>query len=229
MQDILIATEAQKRGLDRRTGERHYRAFVGPTEYYDALASNQFAMLCESGLREEHAVLDIGCGSLGAGRLLMMYLLPGRYFGIEPERWLVEAGIREEVGREFVRMKQPVFDHNAEFNLGVFRRQFDYLLGQAIFTHTAKNQLEKCFAEARRVLNPKGLFAATFLEGEIDYEGDGWIFPEQACYTQGYIEAAAGRAGLLCKFPNWSHPMKQTWFVLHHPDHVPVLERGRGD
>lgn len=225
MQDILIATEAQKRGLDRRTGERHYRAYVGPAETYDAVASNQFSALCRSGIREDHAVLDIGCGSLGAGRLLMAYLLPGRYFGIEPERWLIEAGIREELGREFVRMKQPTFDYNAEFNLGVFRRQFDFLLAQSIFTHTPKNDLEKCFAEGRRVLKPEGLFAATFQEGELDYEGDRWIFPEQVRYTPGYIDAAAGRAGLLCVFPNWSHPTGQTWFVLHHPDHTPELEK----
>lgn len=224
MQDILIATEAQKRGLDRRVGERHYRAYVGPAEYYDLLAAGQFVALFRCGLREENAVLDIGCGSLGAGRLLMAYLLPGRYFGIEPERWLVEAGIREELGREFVRMKQPSFDYNADFNLGVFRRQFDFLLGQAIFTHTTKNQLEKCFAEARRVLKPDGLFIATFQEGDIDYEGDNWVYPQQAKYTLAYIEAAAGRAGLLCKFPDWHHPCGQRWFILHHPDHTPVVD-----
>ncbi|HPF40289.1 MAG TPA: class I SAM-dependent methyltransferase [Phycisphaerae bacterium] len=223
MQDILIATEAQKRGLDRRIGERHYRAYVGPAESYDATASNQFNVLCQSGLREEHAVLDIGCGSLGAGRLLMAFLLPGRYFGIEPERWLVEGGIREELGREFVRMKQPTFDYNAEFNLGVFRRQFDFLLAHSIFAHTPKNVLEKCFAEGRRVLKPDGLFVATFMEGELDYEGDRWIYPDQARYTAEYIDAAAGRAGLLCNFPTWTQPTGQRWFVLHHPDHSPNL------
>lgn len=224
MQDILVATEAQKRGLDRRIGERHYRAYVGPAEAYDLLASHQFAALHRCGIREDHALLDIGCGSLGAGRLAMAYLLPGRYFGIEPERWLIEAGIREEIGREFVRMKQPSFDQNAEFNLGIFRRQFDFLLAHAIFTHATKNQLEKCFAEARRVLKPEGVFVATFQEGDIDYEGDQWVYPEQACYTLAYIEAAAGRAGLLCKFPEWSHPIGQTWFVLHHPDHAPAFD-----
>lgn len=224
MNDLILATETQRRGLDRQTGDRHYRAYVGTASLYDACGAHQFMSLCKLGLREEHAVLDIGCGSLSAGRILMAYLLPGRYFGIEPERWLIDAGIREELGREFIRMKQPVFDQNADFRLGVFRRQFDFLLAHAIFTHTPKSQLEKCFAEARRVMNPKGLFVGSFKSGPVDFEGDDWEYPQQIEYTSEYIEAAAGRVGLLCKFPDWSHPDDQSWFVIHHPDFAPPLE-----
>lgn len=67
-------------------GDRHYRAFVGPLDRYDLLGAGQMALLYLLGLREHHRVLDFGCGSLRLGRLLIPYLRPGRYFGIEPER-----------------------------------------------------------------------------------------------------------------------------------------------
>src|SRR5512140_149987 len=103
-----------------RAGDQHYRAFVGPPETYDFLAALQFNLLAALGLRETHHVLDVGCGSLCAGRLLIPYLLPKRYCGLEPEEWLVRQGIENELGQDLVRIKQPAFSHNAAFELGIF-------------------------------------------------------------------------------------------------------------
>src|SRR5690242_11872125 len=77
-----------QRGLGLGAGDPHYRSFVGPPERYDLLAALQFNLLTSLGLREYHSLLDIGCGSLRAGRLFMTYLLPGNYCGVEPEQWL---------------------------------------------------------------------------------------------------------------------------------------------
>ena len=41
-------------------------------------------MLLAAGLRETHRIADLGCGLLRVGRLLIPYLLPGRYYGMEP-------------------------------------------------------------------------------------------------------------------------------------------------
>src|SRR3990172_12495843 len=92
-------------------GSRHYRAYVGPPEKYDLVAASQFNLLTWLGLRESHFLLDIGCGSLRAGRLFIPYLLPGHYFGIEPEQWLIEDGIKNELGPDILRVKRPVFRH----------------------------------------------------------------------------------------------------------------------
>jgi hypothetical protein len=74
-------------------GSRHFRAYVGPPRQFDFMGATQFRLLTTLGLREHHSVLDFGCGSLRAGRLLIPYLLPGRYYGLEPNRWLIEDGI----------------------------------------------------------------------------------------------------------------------------------------
>ena len=55
------------RGL--QLGDHHYRAFVDfPGRYDVGAAAMQFSLLTALGLREDHSLLDIGCGSLRAGR-----------------------------------------------------------------------------------------------------------------------------------------------------------------
>ncbi|MGR3623740.1 hypothetical protein [Pseudophaeobacter sp.] len=63
-------------------GAEHYRAYVGPSRQYDFMGATQFCLLITLGLREDHKLLDLGCGPLRAGRFLMMYLAPGHYCGI---------------------------------------------------------------------------------------------------------------------------------------------------
>ena len=65
-------------------------------------------MLTSLGLREHDHVLDIGCGSLRLGRLLIPFLRRARYFGVEPNLSLVDAGIRNELGWDAFRIKCPV-------------------------------------------------------------------------------------------------------------------------
>ena len=57
--------------LNLPTGSHHHRAFVGPPEKYDIVSAMQFNLLTFLGLREDHYLLDIGCGSLrGRGDFL---------------------------------------------------------------------------------------------------------------------------------------------------------------
>ena len=102
-----------------------YRSFVGLPEAYDLVGANQLNLLTYLGLRENHTLLDIGCGSLRAGKLFLPYLLPERYFGIEPEKRLIEEGVKNEVGEDMIRIKKPRFEHDDNFTLGVFGRKFD--------------------------------------------------------------------------------------------------------
>ncbi len=104
-------------------GAHHYRAYVGPPEKYDLVGAMQFNLLTHLGLREFHYLLDIGCGSLRAGRLFIPYLLSGHYYGIEPQSWLVEEGLNKELGREILQLKRPVFSHDSDFNCLQFNQQ----------------------------------------------------------------------------------------------------------
>jgi SAM-dependent methyltransferase len=207
-------------GLELAAGDRHYRAFVGPPQKYDIVAAMQFNLLTSVGLREHHTLLDIGCGSLRAGRLLIPFLLTGHYFGLEPNGWLVEQGVKREIGRDLLRIKRPVFDHNGEFKLTVFGRQFDYLLAQSIFSHAAPQQIERCLSEAGKVMHSKSIFLATYVSGQENYDGREWVYPQSVRYTEERMLQFASEAGLLATPQAWQHPNDQRWLMITHPDHV---------
>jgi len=196
------------------TGSHHYRAFVGPIEKYDLVAAMQFNLLTTLGLREHHTLLDIGCGSLRAGRLLIPYLLPCHYFGVEPEKWLVNDGIRYEIGKDMVKIKKPRFSFDRDFSFSVLNREFDFLVAQSIFSHAPKSTIVHCLKEAARVMKPSSLLATTYVPGETDYSGNTWVYPECVMYTFELIERLARDAGLVATAIRWPHPNQQTWVII---------------
>ena len=213
-----VREETNDLGHDLPPGAKHYRAFVGPPQNYDIIAAMQFNLLTGVGLREHHTLLDIGCGSLRAGRLFIPFLLPGHYYGLEPNRWLVQQGVEREIGRDLVRIKRPVFDHNTEFKLTVFGRQFDYLLAQSIFSHAAPTQIVTCLREARKVMHPESIFLATYVPGPENYDGDDWVYPDCVNYTEARMLQFAREAGLIAQPQPWQHPHNQSWLMItcHH-------------
>jgi SAM-dependent methyltransferase len=194
--------------------ERDYRVFIGQPSQYDRLGATQFNLLTLAGLREHHSMLDIGCGSLRAGRLFITYLQPERYFGIEPEEWLMKRGITEEVGHDVIDLKRPRFATNDNFDLGIFDSTFDYLLAHSVFTHAPANQVLSCLRSAAAVTHDRSLFFATFHLGTSDYRGDEWSYPELVPYTTTFIRRGAAEAGLKTRRLSWPHVHHQTWFAF---------------
>jgi cyclopropane fatty-acyl-phospholipid synthase-like methyltransferase len=197
-----------------RTGS--YREFVGPAGEYDLSAASQFSLLTLLGLRNHHSLLDIGCGSLRAGRLFIVYLERERYFGVEPQRWLVESAIRNEIGRDLVRLKKPAFDHHENFRFGVFNRTFDFLLASSIFSHATQTQIDECLREASAVMTPSSLLLASFVSGETSYDGGEWVYPGTVTYTLERIRELAEAHRLEVERLDWPYvgASNQTWLAL---------------
>lgn len=198
-----------------RTGA--HRAFVGPPEEYDASGASQFTLLTMLGLREHHRLLDVGCGSLRAGRLFIAYLQPGGYVGIEPERWLVHAAIRAEIGRELVRMKQPTFLHDDGFRLTACGPPFDFILASSIFSHATQSQIRTCLGEARAAMRPSGLLVASFVPGACNHEGDRWTYPGTVTYTLERMRELGEAQGLACEPLDWPYVYgtgRQRWLAF---------------
>jgi SAM-dependent methyltransferase len=207
-------------GLDRKPGDRHYRAFVGPPGDYDLVAAMSFNLLTVLGLRQSHAFLDIGCGSLRVGRLLIPYLNRGRYVGMEPERWLVEEGIEREIGRDLVRIKQPRFLFTAdpaEIPPADDRgNAFDFALAQSVFSHSGLDLVRGWLAALRRRLRPTGALLATYLPGDADFAGSGWVYPSCVSYRPVTLADEARRAGFDWIPLDWAHP-RQSWALWAGP------------
>jgi hypothetical protein len=196
-------------------GDHHYRAFVGPPEKYDIVGAMQFNLLTLLGLRDHHTLLDVGCGSLRAGRLFIPYLLPEKYYGIEPEPWLVEEGIRQELGSEIIRIKKPLFSHGSDLKLSTFGIHFDFILAQSIFSHACPSQIHTCLREAAACLAPHGLFAATYFLGFEDSAVTSWTYPGCVTYTEATMKKWAAECGLAYLRLAWPHPSGQTWMLLY--------------
>jgi SAM-dependent methyltransferase len=197
-----------------RPGDPHYTAYVGPPGQYDFMGATQFSLLFALGLRARHRVLDFGCGSLRAGRLLLPYLDPGNYFAVEPNRWLIEEAICNEIGEDLIRLKRPTFDHNDRFEADRFGVEFDFIVAQSIFSHAGSDAIMRSLRSFKRALRPDGLIAATFLEGHSDHQGDAhWVYPGLAFYTRRTIRRLASEADLASIRIPWFHP-SQTWYLL---------------
>ncbi len=207
--DVMSQEQPPAAGPDARAGAHNYRAWVGPAGRFDTISAQQFGLLTLGGLREHHTLLDIGCGSLRAGRLLITYLLPGNYYGIEPEKWVLEEGIREMLGEQFIELRRPTFSDDADFTLTCFGRQFDYLLAQSIFSHTNLDQLRRCFAQAREVVTPTSKFFATYVPGDSDYEGSDWVYPGIVHFRTSTMRSIAAEHGFTMKVLEWPHPSQQ--------------------
>jgi SAM-dependent methyltransferase len=198
-------------------GSRHYRAYVGYADRYDLIAAMQFNLITALGLRDWHRVLDIGCGSLRLGRLLIPFLRPERYFGIEPEQWLVEEGIRNETGQDLLSLKQARISYRDDFQLTTFETTFDFMMAQSIFSHATQRQIEVCLEQVATCLAPDGLLIASFVVGPDDYTGDSWVYPQCVTYTEAAMHRMAEQAGLRCKVIEWPHPNAQTWALFYRP------------
>src|SRR5574338_1489702 len=127
------AGDEEDLGLGLKPGDSQYRAYVGPPEDYDLVAAMAFNLLTTLGLRQHHSVLDIGCGSLRIARLLIPYLNRGKYFGFEPNEWLVDEGIRRELGESLVQIKRPTFFFSdSPGAIDQANVAFDFALAQSI-------------------------------------------------------------------------------------------------
>ena len=205
-------------GLGLKPGDPHYRAYVGPPEDYDLIAAMTFNLLTTLGLRQHHSLLDIGCGSLRIGRLLIPYLNRGKYFGIEPNEWLVEEGIRRELGETLVQIKRPTFFFSDSPNtIAQEKIAFDFAVAQSIFSHCGIDLIKGWLSAISSSLAEDGALVATFLIGEEDSLRKGWIYPDCVNYRPATLERAAKDANLRFEILDWKHP-RQTWALFAAPE-----------
>lgn len=203
-------------GLGIAPGGNHYRAFVGPPEDYDLVSAMSFNLLTCLGLRQHHTMLDVGCGSLRVGRLLIPYLNAENYTGIEPNGWLIEDGVSRELGHDQIAIKRPTF-HVGDSTRGLpGGRRFDFALAQSIFSHCGPDLFQQWLREISAQLADGGALAATYLIDDKDCEQSGWIYPGCVSYRTDTVASMAREAGFELVVLDWKHP-RQTWALFYKP------------
>lgn len=161
-----------------------------PIDGFEQGGREQFICLLMNGLTPASKVLDIGCGVLRAGYWLIQFLEPGCYFGIEPSRERLAAGIDIILGPRMYAAKQPRFDTSATFDVSVFGEKFDFFLAYSIWTHASKRQIEVMLDGFVHDSNEDAVFLTTFLPANWrnrDYRGDSWFGTSHESETPGCI------------------------------------------
>ena len=166
--------------LDRAAEELAARGIFlgGPPHRFAAAGRKQTMALLHHGLNLDSKVLDIGCGSLRAGHWLIRLLDPGCYFGIEPNRAMLEAGVEVLLGPEIVAAKRPTFSYRDDFAMTDFDQRFDFYVARSIWSHASKSQIEAMLDGFVATSAPDATFLTSYFPASArrpDYEGSEWV------------------------------------------------------
>jgi SAM-dependent methyltransferase len=187
---------------------------VGPAAHYDLISAMAFGLLTTLGLREHHTLLDIGCGSLRIGRLLIPYLGTGNYVGIEPNEQSLRIGAQRQVGEDLMRMKRPKLIPSADPGEVPADRPYDFALAQSVFSHTGPKLTEGWIECAGARLADSGALVATHVPGP-DKAPEGWT-DWFVTYSDETMQAMANNNGMRFMPLTWRHP-NQRWGLFAKP------------
>ena len=139
--------------------EARRHALVGPAHLWQMKRAFQIDYLRRAGLRPEHALLDLGCGTLRGGIPLIEYLGPGQYTGLE-----VRAEVLEEARRELAAAglaeKAPRLVHVTDLGTLELSARFDFAWAFSVLIHMDDATLAHAVGCVARHLAPGGRFLA---------------------------------------------------------------------
>ena len=144
-----------------------YQTAVGG--HWDEVGRLQFEFLMSEGLKPEHYLLDVACGSFRAGRFFIDYLLPAHYYAFDGDHRLLEAGIQEVLKLEGLMDKEPqirciCLGYQPVDFLHLLKRKFDYIWVHALFDHIPPEVIASTLNGLSQVLAEKvRLYATIFL------------------------------------------------------------------
>lgn len=172
-----------------------HRNYVAHNANFDT-GLTVFQVLLEQGLKSTDVLCDVGCGSLRVGRHLITYLEHGCYYAIEPNQWLLDAAIENEVGTQPI-VKRAHFVNRDDFDISLAYPDtlFDWVLISSVFPHASHNQLRQALESATGVAK-KVLFDT--VPGP-DHTSDYWQYPQIANHNDDCVELAAFELGTLTK------------------------------
>ncbi len=181
----------------------------GPPRFFETAGRKQLITLISEGLYPGSKVLDIGCGCLRGGYWLIHFLNNGCYFGIEPNKDMLEAGISILVEPGHMSLKKPLFSNNADFDFSVFGEKFNYFVARSIWTHASKHQIQIMLDGFVDYKTKNGIFLTSYRRPNIfdnDYKGREWVGrshksnkPGTICHSFRWIQNECKKRGLFAE------------------------------
>ena len=140
------------RQIQRAVDHGAHREVVGGL--WDEIGDLQCRFLIDHGLKPEHALLDIGCGSLRGGVRFIRYLYAGNYVGVDINQSLLDAGFDVEAKAAELQNKMPRENLVclSDFEFARLGRQFDFVVAHSLFTHLTFNRIRRCLEQLATVM-----------------------------------------------------------------------------
>lgn len=191
-----------------------HREYVGGR--WDEIGKLQFDFLCAQGLRPEHVVLDVACGSLRAGVYVIPYLEPNHYWGLEKEQTLVTAGLEQELDSAIRTTKNPRFLVNSDFDVTGMSQAADFIWIHSLLTHLPLEVIQHCLSQIKCAATANTICFATFFETQSRRENLNRSHDHETFfYTLEELTTCAAAAGWDLQYiGDWGHPRGQRMVKL---------------
>ena len=189
----------------RKAGHRRY---VGGM--WEKIGRLQFLFMLEQHLKPQHCFLDIACGSLRGGIHFIKYLETSNYLGIDKEGLLIDLGIKEELGFDTLKLKQPQFVVSSTFEFKKFTKVPDFAIAQSLFTHLTSQDIELCLSSLRQFVSGSHVFFASFFSGnsnknhKVSNSRIGFYYPPETM-----VELGKKTGWKPTYIGHWNHPRGQ--------------------
>ena len=148
--------EARRVSAAAEADEERLEAMVGPRGVWKESQAFQLDFLRARGLTPDHTVLDIGCGPLRGGIVLIDYLAPGNYVGIDVRDEVIAEAERQISERGLAPKAPAVFTSSSFGRDELGDRTFDVIWSFQVLYHLDDALVSECLAQIASRLRPGG-------------------------------------------------------------------------
>jgi SAM-dependent methyltransferase len=157
---IVFGSRHQLNKVKRRLFEEHrLEHLVGAPGAWKATQTFQFEFLTAMDLSTSDNLLDVGCGPLRAGLVLIEYLGTGKYVGLDLRPSVVEEAERQIAKRGLDHKKPQVLVSSSFGRDELVDRRFEVVWAFQVLYHLEDHLVDECLAQVFRRLKPSGAVA----------------------------------------------------------------------
>lgn len=144
------------------------------------------------GIQPNDTVVDYGCGTLRLGRILIEFLDPDRYVGLDIDHRILAAG-RSQLPADLLELKRPVLDViSAESLKRTSARKPKWVCSKGVLQHIPPAQIDKFFEDISHLILPgaTGLIEAQIRDASERLSSKTWAY----CLAD--LQASAARSDM---------------------------------
>lgn len=203
-----------------------HRRYVGPVERWPISAAHQLSVVQAEGVSKSSVLVDLGCGPLCAGSVLIPWLEVGHYFGVEPNAEALAEGIKREGFAQMIADRQATLNIGSCLALpalvddGKVPSHPDLVLMHSIFSHMRPGLLAESLTAMHDAFDrgTKVLASFALVKDSANVTattvGDPWEYPGLIHYTHGLAAGIAAENGWTLVWRKYREPGKQVWASL---------------